>query len=301
MIKKTLVFAVAFITSFVIAADSLESYIKFCKAEFKFEFCGVDDSIAASRVPISQKFVEAQFSSKYDMSALRKIQYDHLVQFELAVTNRESYRVAMSNLIADVEYAFTNSGLCSVHKFNFLHLIKMIEFSIARINEANKTICVAPCDIDKILPLKMFERCDGNDSAIKRYGMMRDLLIVGAYISTFKKSTGHIPLTIGDMEMEEGHANRTKYIKYIGQGEEWQLIAAHKKLDTKLIEFDTYVPLIMGLPVRFWKFDFCVILSSNFSKKRKDLYKGKIVNDGTAWACLMDGGQVIPCAMMDSK
>ena len=43
------------------------------------------------------------------------------------------------------------------------------------------------------------------------------------------------------------------------------------------------------------------MLSSSFSKKRKDLYKGEIVNKGTLWACRMDGGQVVPCVIKHSK
>ena len=280
-------------TCFAVAADSLDDYLAFCKAEFKFEFCGVDDSIAAFRVPISQKYVEVQFSSRYNMSALRKTQYDHLVQFELATTSKASYILALSNLVADVELAFVNKDAGPGYKSNFLHLIKMVEFSVARINEANRDVFVAPSDIDKILPLKLFEHCSGNDSTIRRYAMMRDLLMIGAYISTFKKTTGHIPLSIDDIDVLEEHAVKTKYVEYIKQGEAWQLVASPMKINAQSIEFDKYVPLIMGLPERFWKLESCIMLSSSFSKKRRDLYKGEIVNEGTPWACQMDGGRVV--------
>lgn len=301
MRRSLLMFAVALRACFMVIADSFDDYIAFCKEEFKFEFCGVDDSIAASRVPISQKFVEVQFSSQYNMKTVRKTQYNHLVQFELAATKKENYEQALSNLVADVELAFKNCNAGPGHKSNFFHLIKMVEFSIARINEANSGILVDPHDIDKILPRKLFEYCSGNDFAIKRYAMMRDLLIIGSYIYIFKKSTGYIPLSIGDMNIAEEHSVRTKNVEYIKHGNEWQLIAAPRRINVKLIEFDKYVPLIMGRPERFWKFDSCIMLSSSFSKKRKDLYKGEIVNKGTLWACRMDGGQVVPCVIKHSK
>ena len=293
MKRMFLTIAAALITSVGVAADSLDDYVAFCKAEFKLEFCGVDGSIAAFRVPISQKYVEAQFSSQYNMSDLRKVQYDHIVQFEVATTNKGGYVFALSNLVSDIGLAFVNKDVRPDCKSNFLHLIKMVEFSIARINEANRDVCVAPHDIDKILPLKLFERCNGNESAIKRYAMMRDLLMIGAYISAYKKATGHIPLSLGDMDIAEEHAARTKYVEYIKRGEAWQLVASPMKINAQSIEFDKYVPLIMGLPERFWKLESCIMLSSSFSKKRRDLYKGEIVNEGTPWACQMDGGRVV--------
>ena len=293
--KRTfLTIAVALIACFGVAADSLDDYVAFCKAEFKLKFCGADDSIAAFRVPISQKYVEVQFSSPYNMSALRKAQYDHIVQFEVATTNKESYIFALSNLVADVELAFKNRDAGPGYISNYLHLIEMVECSIARINEANSAILISPQDIDKILPLKLFKHYEGNASAIRRYGMMRDLLMIGAHISTYKKATGHIPLSLVDLDIAEEYVARTKYVEYIKQGEAWQLVASPMKINAKLIEFDKYVPLIMGQPERFWKFESCIMLSSNFSKKRKDLYKGEILNEGTPWACQMDDGRVIP-------
>ncbi len=287
--------AIALLSCFIGVADSFDDYVAFCKTEFKFEYCGIDDSIEASRVPMSQKYLEAQFSSPYNMIDLRKTQYNHLVQFESATTNEQRYLLALSNLVADVELAFKRRDTDPGFAFNILYLIKMLEFSIARINASKSEIYVTPQDIDKLLPIKLFKHCDGDVSVIKRYAMMRDLLMIGGYICAYKRTTGQIPLSMADMNISAEHAVQAKYVEYIKQGESWQLIASPTRINSELIEFDKYVPLILGQPERFWRFDSWIILSSNFSKKRKDLYNGMILNEGTPWACRMDGGKVVSC------
>ena len=106
MKRLLLAIAIVSIAHVVVASDDFDAYMAFCKEEFKFEFCGVDDSVKAFRVPISQKYVEAQFSSQYSGNALRKTLYNHLVEFESATTNRQDYLSALSNLVADVEFVF---------------------------------------------------------------------------------------------------------------------------------------------------------------------------------------------------
>ena len=294
MKRFLLAFLVALTMCFIVAANNFDAYVGFCKEEFKFEFCGIDDSIAPLRIPISQKYIEYQFASRYSMIGLRKKQYESLVRFESGCTDEKNYISGLCNLINEVELAFANKDSGPGYKANFLHLIKMVELSIARINESDSAIYVAPHDIDKLLPRKLFKHHGDIDSAIQRYAMMRDLLIIGGYVMKFKKTNGRIPLSVGEMNIAKEHEIETKYIEYITHGEAWQLIASSRKIDVKNIEFAKYVPLITGQPVRFWKFDYLIMLSSDFSKKRKDLYKGEILNERTPWACRMDGGQVTP-------
>lgn len=279
-----------------VIADSLDDYVAFAKAEFKFEFCGLDDSVESTRFPISRKYVEAQFQSKYNKMNLRKRQYEHLVQFESAITNRTSYLSALSNLVEDVRLAESNKGKDPGYKANYTFLIRMIELSVARINESNCDIYVEPEDIISILPSRLFDNPVGNVSAMNRYAMMRDLLVIGGYIRSYSKSKGELPPSLTDMRIPSNCACRASRIEYVRQGDSWQLIASPKnfKHDGNLIEFDIYVPLIVGQAEQFWKFSDLIVMSSNFSKKRVELYKGAVLNDGTPWACRMDGGQVVP-------
>lgn len=277
-------------------ADGLDDYVAFAKTEFKFEFCGLDDSVKPTRFPISQKYVENQFLSKYDKVDLRRRQYEHLAQFESSITNRSSYLFALSNLVEDVRFVAVNKGKDPGYKANYAFLIRMVEMSVARINESNCDIYVEPKDIVWLLPARLFDNPVGNVSAMNRYAMMRDLLVIGGHIRSYRKMKGDLPSSVADMRIPDDHVCRASQIKYVRQGDSWQLVASPKnfKFDVKLIEFDKYVPLVVGLPERFWKFDNLIVLSSNFSRKRIELYKGAVLNDGTPWACRMEGGKVVP-------
>jgi len=277
-----------------VASDDFDAYMAFCKEEFKFEFCGVDDSVKAFRVPISQKYVEAQFSSQYSGNALRKTLYNHLVEFESATTNRQDYLSALSNLVADVEFVFRHKDDDPCILSNFRHFIEMLEYSIARINESGGEMHVAPQDIGRLLPAKLFT---SRNSTARRYATMRNLLMIGGHICEYKRATGRIPSSIADMKISDASSVRTNDVVYIRQDGDWQLLASvsRTKVNVKVIEFDKYVPLIGGRMVRFWRPDCWISMSSNFSKKRKDLYRGATLNEGTPWACRMDGGVVVPC------
>ena len=279
-----------------VIADGLDDYVAFAKMEFKFEFCGLDDSVEPTRFPISQKYVEAQFLSKYDKIDLRKRQYQHLVQFESSITNRSSYLSALSNLVEDVWFVVVNKDKDQGYRANYTFLIRMIEMSVARINESNSDIYVEPKDIVWLLPAGLFDNPVGNVSAINRYAMMRDLLVIGGHIRSYRKINGEFPSSVADMRIPDNHVCRASQIEYVRQGDSWQLVASPRnfKFDVNLIEFDKYVPLVMGLPERFWKFNNLIVLSSNFSRRRIELYKGVVLNEGTPWACRMEEGRVVP-------
>lgn len=217
------------------------------------------------------------------------------MQFEASVTNKVSYLSALSNLVEDVRSVAVNKDVDPGYKANYASFIRMIEMTVARINEANCDVYVEPKDIVCLLPARLFDNPSGNVSAINRYAVMRDLLVISGSIRSYGKAQGDLPATISDLRIPDNYMCRDSRVNYEKQGGSWQLVASPKnfKVDAMLIEFDKYVPLITGMPERFWKFDNLLVLSSNFSRKRKELYKGEVLNGGTPWACRMDGGRVV--------
>lgn len=176
----------------------------------------------------------------------------------------------------------------------FPYCVEKIEFSLAR-TVLEQKIELNPGDVLKIIPDGVLqrwhriclERCE-------KFATFRNMIAAGAAIERYRRKNGRLPEKFEDalQANEEISLPRGMHLDYRRRGDEWEIFCGGAEVELSGFDFDVYVPLLSGKPLYDWKFGGCVWLSSSYSRKRKALYHGEVLNKGTEWQCRMDGGIV---------
>ena len=172
-----------------------------------------------------------------------------------------------------------------------LRLIRQYEYSIVRMlfHETCRPegrLRFLKWALEAVVPDRLPEHgWDGK--AFRRVGIFREMVILGMEIERMREADGALPRTLQDIS---GSAKETG-IEYSTDGNTWQLFSPVTVRHGDFAPLDAYVPLIEYDPQV--PRSACLWLSPDFARKRRDLYQGKVINEGRkGWECAMKGGKL---------
>ena len=264
--------------------------------EVHFDFCGLDSLIPVNdcnnrmssgyRLLFRDMELRRPFFREKFLSAVERMEHTFLKGNSSGISNSIFMVSSMLKTIRDG--AKTNF----MDKVQFITCLERVEYSLARIVN-NKSTSLNPQNVAQILPDIFFNPISVADSEeFRRLRVFKNLIKVGCSINEFRKDLGCIPSSLNQLSDLPVNISQDKgmSIKYETNGRVWQLYCAG---NVDNLMFDVYVPLLRGMPAYKWRHRGVVWFSSTFSDKRKRLYKGKMLNEGTPWECVMRDGKVI--------
>ncbi len=172
-----------------------------------------------------------------------------------------------------------------------LRLIRQYEYSIVRMlfHETCRPegrLRFLKWALEAVVPGRLPEHGWGG-KAFRRVGIFREMVILGMEIERMRDADGALPRTLQDIS---GSAKVTG-IEYSTDGDTWQLFSPVTVRHGDFAPLDAYVPLIEYDPQV--PRSACLWLSPDFARKRRDLYQGKVINEGRkGWECAMKGGKL---------
>lgn len=172
-----------------------------------------------------------------------------------------------------------------------LRLIRQYEYSIVRMlfNETCRLegrLRFLKWAFETVVPDRLPEH--GRDGKIfRRVAIFREMVTLGMEIERIREADGVLPRTLQDVS---GSAKESG-IEYSTDGDTWQLFSPVTVRHGDFAPLNVYVPLIEYDPQI--PRSACLWLSPDFARKRRDLYHGKIINEGSrGWECVMKGGKL---------
>ncbi len=182
-------------------------------------------------------------------------------------------------------------GGCQSDRRVALRLIRQYEYSIVRMlfHETCRPegrLRFLKWALEAVVPDKLPEHVrDGK--MFRRVAIFREMMILGIEIERMRETGGALPRTL---QAVPGSAKGIG-IEYSTDGNTWQLFSPVTVRHGDFAPLDAYVPLIEYDPQV--PRSACLWLSPDFARKRRDLYHGKVINEGSrGWECAMKGGKL---------
>ena len=264
------------------------------KKELEFAFCGIDAESYEGTITESDKRLRQLIDcGYYDISTNILSVCVQIEQCDRDC-NGSGRWLAVNRLSAlMIEFA-QNSQTNVVVRNLFWRWILQVEYMIARLIERKNGLGVDNGLINYLLPDTLFESDNKLDQRfLKRYKRFRDLLIVAGTIVKYVNKKGCVPADIEEVRLLAGIDDNivSEDIRYSCENGEWQLVGCVKGA-RMCRRFNVYVPFLDARRY-VWEGGDMVFLSSDFSKKRRQLFVGETLNAGTPWACKLDGDMLI--------
>lgn len=172
-----------------------------------------------------------------------------------------------------------------------LHFLRQYEYSVVRMMFHN---ACSSGDAFRFLEVALdivvsdgVLRCLENDKGCLRVKIFKEMIIIGIWVERRRKISGELPKTLSEVSNKAAESK----MEYSVQDGKWQLFNPVAMNSHSFSPFNVYVPLIEynSMVPR----SACLWLSSDFAKKRKELYQGKVINTGNnGWECFMKHGKL---------
>jgi hypothetical protein len=247
------------------------------------EFVGSNICQKLDFQPLIIKVLEREYSLRKDFQEL-------LEEFEIKFL-RGDLNGCMSPIMEMDR--FLNE--CLKHKKSnwriVLHFIHQYEYSVVRMmfhdacssEESFRLIKVALDIVVSDELLKSYE----NNKQFSRVKIFKEMILIGIDIERRKKINGELPKVLSEIS----HKAKVSKMEYLVVDGKWQLFNPVLVNSHSFSPFNVYVPLI-GYDSRV-PHSVCLWLSSDFAKKRKELYQGNVINRGIkGWECFMKQGKL---------
>ena len=283
-----------FVVQSACAVTSIADMKALREKEFAFEYCGIDSRHCDFSVSESDRQLQRLIDLKGDCFDLST---NLLVKCSLieasCFTKRSGTERYMLELATLLEKFACESRTNAVVRNAYWRWICQVEYMVARMAEKENECCIDSDAIAKLLSDGLFV----SDNKVERRFLdrckrFRDLLIVANDINRFKIKYGRLP---DRFELEECVYAGAKYlneeVRYSCKDDDWQLIGCSKSAKIQR-DFNVYVPFLDARRY-VWPQSDIVFLSSDFSRKRRRLFDGEILNEGTYWACKLEKCQLV--------
>lgn len=267
------------------------------RKEFAFEYCGVDADDYRGSIPESKEHLVFLLEHKMDYFDVSQqlLQACRAVETSARKKKGAGLEGAVENMLRALKDVQSRADM-EVGAYNvFRKWLVQTEYMISRVLEDDTSVQLPPEAIRKLLPDSLFSA--SNEVRLKahrRLQAFRDLLVVESLINTYSRAHGALPDSLEEVFMGTiAQAEiSTGPIHYQRQSDAWQLDACVEADVLNKCSFNVYVPLLTSSPVSGRLDVERVTLSSNFSAKRRALFKGTVLNAGTPWSCVMKKGRV---------
>ena len=224
--------------------------------------------------------------------------YVHLVMAEAVglagnIKMFNSYGTAFCSLIQVYEKHSDVLGTFNIRRFR-----PKLEYMLARLinDRRSVTVKLRPMDIRKILP--PITECnevwtESSWNSWRSRETFRRMLIVGAAIEEYLRKSDGTPDSLDLLEDVNAKEKKDAYgnvFSYSSQKKEWMLYSRGDEMGKVENHWDVYVPCngITGghSTTEMW-------FASSFSRKRQELYKSGVLNDGyPSCRCYMRGNTI---------
>ena len=181
----------------------------------------------------------------------------------------------------------------------FRKSIEKLEYSLVRVMEAEGEKPLTTEEVMKLLPDALFEidfkLCKWavyESDYFDRVKTFRDMITLGIALNKWRREHGGYPNSL-DLLYKTDDRLRVSHIEYDHQHGIWQLFCPSKWWMKNVAPFNVYIPVITRNSETDWPLVKCLWLSSDFSKKRRQLFVDGVINDDNeTWRCRLVNGRI---------
>ena len=172
-----------------------------------------------------------------------------------------------------------------------LRFLQQFEYSVVRmmLNDAcssSEAFHLIEVALDIVVSSELLRYFADNKEYL-RVKIFKEMIAIGIEIERMRKFGGELPKTLSEISGEVAKGK----MEYSVKDGKWQLFNPVAVKSNCFSPFNVYVPLIEY--VSSVPRSACLWLSPDFAEKRRELYQGKIINQGNkGWECFMKQGKL---------
>ena len=267
-----------------------------------FDYCGIAPESEMRKDQVGAPEQQFRILTKMGLGCypFRVTFLEHVVALEACAAkgDRAGFTNAAAAVTAELQALRQDKGADRQNRRRLEMGLQRCLYSLARLIPKGGSGCMVTDDLAIILPDCLFEENGKVRNASKaRLLVFRDMIAAGCAIEDFRIKNGCLPERIEDIAQPYSlsverylRLKKGPRLSYRTNGDKWELFFSTDNVPIERFPFNEYVPALSGTPLDFWSNGNRLWLSSDYSKKRMELYQtGELRGEKGAICRMVDG------------